>query len=100
MYHGKKAALEAQSAFVAQFSKKELPSDIAEKHLPAKEYSLVDLLCEAGMAGSRTEATRLISQGGVKINQEKKIEGKVTLVKKEKLLLQVGKRKFLYVIGK
>jgi tyrosyl-tRNA synthetase len=52
------------------------------------------------MAGSRTEATRLISQGGVKINQEKKIEGKVTLAKKEKLLLQVGKRKFLYVIGK
>lgn len=99
LYHGKKAALEAQSAFVAQFSKKELPSDIAEKHLSAKEYSLVDLVCEAGMAGSRTEATRLISQGGVKINQEKKIAGKVTLAKKEKLLLQVGKRKFLYVIG-
>jgi tyrosyl-tRNA synthetase len=60
----------------------------------------VDLICGVGMAGSRTEATRLISQGGVKINQEKKIEGKVTLAKKEKLLLQVGKRKFLYVIGK
>jgi tyrosyl-tRNA synthetase len=96
-YHGAHAARTAQEHFVSQFSKKELPTDIPEKKIKEGSHALVDLLVETKLASSKSEARRLISQGGVKINQETAVDGMVEIGKKNNLILQVGKRKFVRI---
>lgn len=97
-YHGSNAARKAHENFVSQFSKKELPSDIPEKKVKAGTYSLADLLVQLKLASSKSEARRLIEQGGVKINQVKATEKPLTIGKKNNLIVQVGKRKFVKII--
>lgn len=100
MYHGKVDAKKAWQGFLAQFSRKELPSEIPEKSLKPGQYGLVDLLSESGLASSKTEARRLIQQGGVKVSQEVvKTDMVVVLKARQEILLQVGKRKHLRLVG-
>ena len=97
-YHGVHAARKAQENFVSQFSKKELPPDISEMKVKAGTYSLAELLVQLKLAASKSEARRLIEQGGVKINQVKVTEKPLTIGKKNNLTVQVGKRKFVKII--
>jgi len=99
IYHSREDAITAEAAFVNQFSKNELPEDIEEKTIDAKEINLVELIVNEKLAPSKSEARRLIEQGGVKINQEKVIDVNHTLDLHNEKLLQVGKRKFLKVKG-
>ncbi len=96
-YHGSHAARKAQENFVSQFSKKELPTDIPEIKLKAGTYQMADLLVETKLAASKSEARRLISQGGVKINQKAVEDKPLVLGTKNNLILQVGKRKFVKI---
>jgi tyrosyl-tRNA synthetase len=68
--HGEQAAARAESAFVNQFVKREMPDDIPE-HSIAGPTDLVSILVAAGFATSRNEARRLVDQGGVRVNGEK-----------------------------
>lgn len=96
LYHGKEKALKAQEEFIAQFSEKQLPTDIPTARVKPGKYSLVDLLVTTKLASSKSEARRLIEQGGVKFNQEVvKADKEMQIEKKNNLLLQVGKRKFV-----
>ncbi len=96
--HGRQGADKAKENFISQFSKKELPSDIPERKLKEGSYSLVDVLVEANMVSSKSEARRLIQQGGIRVNQEVVKSDKLLSVgKKNNLLIQVGKRKFLKI---
>lgn len=63
------------------------------------ERSVVDILYEAGLAESKTAARRLIQQGGVKIDEERveDIAAVVDAVVGERTLVQVGKRRWLWV---
>ncbi|OGQ05291.1 MAG: tyrosine--tRNA ligase [Deltaproteobacteria bacterium RIFCSPLOWO2_01_44_7] len=97
-FYSEKEAAKAAEEFEKVFAKKEKPSDIEEKILKKKgEIPLVEILVESGLTTSKSEARRLIQQGGVKLDEtrvedlDKKIEA--TGVR----LLQVGKRKFLKV---
>jgi len=96
-FHSAKSADEAESEFINMFQKKELPDVIEERKLKATKWKLVDLLAETGMVASRSEARRMIEQGGVKINQEKITSVDLELDISKETLLQVGKRKFLKV---
>ena len=93
-YHSAEAARKAHENFVSQFSKKELPSNITEVKVKAGKYSIVDLLVAAKLVSSKSEARRLIAQGGVKVNQQTVGETELTIGKNNDLILQVGKRKF------
>ncbi len=98
-YHGEKKADLAKSTFVNQFSKKELPDNIEEVFVQAGKHLLSSLLVETKLAPSKTEARRLITQGGVKVNQKSvPTDLEIAIGKKNDLLLQVGKRKFVRVI--
>lgn len=98
-YHGSKEAAAAKEAFIAQFSNKELPSDIEQVKIKAGTYQLIELLVQTKLATSKGEARRLIQQGGVKIDQKViKTDEKIELQKKNNLLLQVGKRKFVRIV--
>ncbi len=91
-------AMQAQENFSKKFAKNELPSNIEEKaHKIDQMPALPNLLKDLGMVSSTSDALRLIQQGAVKINQQK-VEDKDTLLDlNEKTLLQVGKKKYLYV---
>jgi len=98
MYHGKTAAEKAEKEFIRVVSKKQAPSQVKSLKLKVKSLKLVDLLMETKMSSSRSEAWRLIKQGGVKIDNKKQTDPtKVIKIEKE-TLLQVGKRKFLKLI--
>ena len=91
-------AMQAKENFSKKFAKNELPSNIEEKaHKIDQMPALPNLLKDLGMVSSTSDALRLIQQGAVKINQQK-VEDKDTILNlNEKTLLQVGKKKYLYV---
>ena len=95
-FHDDQAADEAEKNFINQFQKKNIPDNIEELDLNWKEDSMLlpNLLKEAGMTESTSEAMRMIKQGGVRIDEEKITDPKHTILKNSVAIYQVGKRKF------
>lgn len=97
IHKGEKEAIKAKEEFEKIFSKKQKPSEVESLKLKVKSINLVDLLMGAKLAKSKSEARRLIIQGGVKIDNVKKIDPNETIEIKKEILLQVGKRRFLKI---
>ncbi|MEO8573059.1 MAG: tyrosine--tRNA ligase [Pyrinomonadaceae bacterium] len=99
--HSEQSAEKAEEEFNRRFVKKEMPDEIEELQIAWGTRKLVDLLTESGMASSKGEARRLIEQGGVRVNGEKATaaSAEISLDAADSVLLQVGKLKFLKVIG-
>ena len=97
IYHGEKAAKKAEEEFNRVFREKGLPSKIAAFETSKKVYLLVDLLFEAKLAPSKSEARRVILQGGAKIDGKVKKDWKEKIETEEGMIIQVGKRKFLKI---
>ena len=94
-------AEKAKDNFFKKFSSNELPSDIEEKETSYTDMpALPNLLKDLGMVGSTSEAIRLIEQGAVKIDQEKVASKDQEVNFETKKLIQIGKKKFLYVSSK
>ncbi len=98
-FHGPKAGDTAQAAFIARFQQGLLPEDMPEMLLPAPNGSLgiPQLLKEAGLTSSTSEAIRLIKQGGVRLDGEKVADSGMEIVAGGTHVIQVGKRKFARV---
>ncbi len=97
MYHGAKVGEKAREEFIKVFSEKKNPENIEVKNIGKESLSLLDLVFESGFASSKSEARRLIEQGAVKINGEKKIDPNSQISLKEEALLQVGPKRFLSI---
>ena len=95
-FHDQGSADNAEHNFLNQFQKKNTPEHIEELSLEWAESSILlpNLLKEAGMTESTSEAIRMIKQGGVRINEEKITDPKHSVSKGESSIYQVGKRKF------
>ena len=63
-FHNPAAAREAEEAFIRQFSEHKLPADIPDYHL-SEPVNILTLMLDAKLAASKSEARRLIQQGGV-----------------------------------
>lgn len=100
LYHDSKTAQEAEKEFTEIFSNKGLPEDIEEKKLSGKKLNIIELLAQTGLVSSKSEAKRLISGGGIKVEGNKVENADVEIDIAEEKLIQVGKRKFIKVIGK
>jgi len=98
--YGEAKAQKAQDYFVNTFQKKETPDEVRIQKLEVRIWNIVDLLAEVKLASSKSEARRLIEQGGIKIEGDvvKDIDMKIE-VKKDGTLIQRGKRQFVRVIG-
>lgn len=92
LYHGSKAAAAASQEWAKIFSQKEKPSDIPEAKVKSK--NIVDVLVETKLAASKSEARRLLTQKGVKINDQVANESNQV---KPSDTIQVGKRKFVRI---
>lgn len=97
-FHSQTAADEALAEFEARFRQGVLPDDMPELTLHTDEpVSLVQLLKQAGLTVSTSEALRMIEQGAVRANGDKVSDKSVTITVGETVVLQVGKRKFAKV---
>lgn len=97
MYHGPKKARAAQGEFERVFQEGQLPKDLSEVKIKLKVLSLVDLLVKADFTESKSEARRLIEQGGVEVNRKKISDPETQITIKDGMIIKVGKRRFARV---
>lgn len=98
-FHGDGEGEGCKNAFLKRFQKGALPDEIDEVEyvIDRESVPLVNLLKETGMVASTSEASRLIKQGGIKIESEKVVDPKMKIEPGTKQVYQVGKRKFLII---
>lgn len=103
LYHGAEAAEAAEALFDQVHRKGEAPDDIPEYRLPERPEMLLvaAVIAETGLASSRSDARRLISQGGVRLDGEPLTDpqGELPRSALEGKVLQVGKRRFARLLG-
>ena len=94
-YHDEAAAEAAHNDFIQRFSKNAIPDEMPEVSLaaPADGIAVGNLLKEAGLVETTSEALRMIKQNAVKRDGEVISDGKL-LVTAGTAVWQVGKRKF------
>lgn len=95
MYHTESAAIEAETEFDKIFIKKEIPENIPEMTISKNKMNIIDLLIATNSAPTRSEARRLVIQGGVTLNSEVIKDLNYEIELKNDTILKVGKRKFL-----
>lgn len=98
-FHNHDAAVKALENFEARFQRGALPDDMPEIELKIEggHFTLANLLKEAGLVASTSEAIRMINQDAVKIDGEKVTDAKIELAVGVEHVYQVGKRKFARV---
>jgi len=98
-FHNEDAAQAAHQEFINRFQKGAMPDEIEEKTVTAVdgEIAIANLLKDAGLVASTSEAMRMIKQGAVKIDGEKVPDAKVKAALDSVAVYQVGKRKFAKV---
>ncbi|MFA6255119.1 MAG: tyrosine--tRNA ligase [Patescibacteria group bacterium] len=99
IYHGKPAAIAAEENFKQVFEEKLNPDEIPVFKI--KQKNIVEVLVATKLAASKSEARRLIKQGGVKVDgkeikDENFIIGKID---KDGVVIQKGKRHFAKLVS-
>ena len=101
MYHGEKEAQRVEEEFNKVFINKEVPSDIEIFETDRKNYPVLDLLCDSGLAESKNEAKRVVEGRGVKIRFKSENlrfkNWKENLKLEDGMVIQYGKRKFVKI---
>jgi tyrosyl-tRNA synthetase len=98
-FHDAAAAERAQRNFTARVSEKAVPQDLPLKVVPveAAGLRLANLLKEAGLAGSTSEANRKIEEGAVRIDGARVSDKGLTFKAGAEHVLQVGAKRFARV---
>jgi len=95
-FHDEAAASQVRNNFIARFQQGEMPEDMSEISLTAPDGALpiANVLREAGLTSSTSEAMRMVRQGAVKIDGEKVEDPKREISSGGTHVYQVGKRRF------
>jgi len=98
-FHSKPAAVGALAEFEARFKQGVLPDDMPEVTVAStgSHVGIAQLLKQAGLVTSTSEALRMIDQGGVKLDSEKISDKALQISAGMVIVAQVGKRKFARV---
>ena len=101
-FYSESDARKAEEEFNAMFRNKQTPETVEERDLPVGAWKLPKLLVELTLAPSMAEARRLIEQGGVHVEGERRTQTdfEVSLKVDQSILIQVGKRRFMRVRGR
>lgn len=103
LYHSLEDMSRARSYFQTAIQEWGRPEDkdIKNYEHPAGEYPIVTLIREMGMVANSTEARNALSSGGVKLDEVVVTDPKMMIeVNSQKKLVQVGKKKFGYIVEK
>lgn len=93
-YHSKKEAQKAKDEFNRVFKEGKNPSDMSSIKIKEEKMGILNLLVKLKLVSSKTEAKRVIIQGGIKIDGEVENNWKKEIEIKKGQVVQVGKRKF------
>ncbi len=98
-FHDRAAAGRALTDFESRFKQGEIPEDMVEVTLASggEAMPIVQMLKQAGLTASTSEAMRMIEQGGVKLDGAKVSDKALKLPCGRPFVIQVGKRKFARV---
>jgi len=107
-YHGDEAGGTARAGFQQKFQEKEFPAepDVRITLTPrdvknprAPEIGIVDLVAKTGLVSSKSDARRLVVQGGVEVDEQRQQDPNKTiaLMTGHQYRLRVGRRKFALV---
>ena len=98
-FHDKAAAEAAQASFIARFQKGAMPDEMPEVTVTTDggEVGIANLLKEAGLVGSTSDAYRMIKQGAVRIDGERISDKGLASSAGSTHVFQVGKRRFARV---
>tara|TARA_B100000676_G_scaffold297029_1_gene338101 strand:- start:68 stop:1267 length:1200 start_codon:yes stop_codon:yes gene_type:complete len=99
-FHGDAAARQAQEAFIARFSRRELPQDVEKVTLEARAdgYPISNVIKDAGLTASTSDARRMVSQGAVRIDSERVDDLNMVLGAGFDGVVQVGKRRIARIL--
>ncbi|WP_395340586.1 tyrosine--tRNA ligase [Ningiella sp. W23] len=95
-FHSHEAAQAALQDFIQRFQKNAIPDDMPELEISVdkQDIGIANLLKQANLVSSTSDAMRMIKQGAVKIDGEKINDTRLTLSAGSTAVYQVGKRKF------
>jgi tyrosyl-tRNA synthetase len=98
-FHDKKAALAAKENFIARFARNEVPEDMPQFSfsVPAGGLPIAQVLKQAGLVASGSDAWRMIEQGAVRIDGERISDRHLQISAGSHHVYQVGKRRFARV---
>jgi tyrosyl-tRNA synthetase len=101
-FHGAEAARKAAENFQRVFRDRQAPTEVPVLKLPMEgntDKKLTTLLVELKFAASKSEAERLIKQGGVEVDGERvnDPQRKIDSSKKNEFLLRAGKKNFVKI---
>jgi tyrosyl-tRNA synthetase len=98
-FHDEASAVKALENFEARFQRGAIPDEMPEIELKidGENLGIANLLKDANLTASTSEAIRMINQGAVKIDGEKVENSKLDIAAGSQHVYQVGKRKFARV---
>jgi tyrosyl-tRNA synthetase len=98
-YHDAEQASAAESAWLAQFSQRQVPQDMPERELAIDEDTVwvPKLLSDLGLVKSSSEGRRRIQQGGVEIDGDRLTDLQAKLSKGRRYVIKAGKRSWVAV---
>ena len=105
LYHSQSAVIIAEEEFEKVFKNKLYPEEIKELILKKDDLEegkiwLVKLVVLSGVVGNKSEARRIVEQGGVRINGEKVNDPNFDLTVEEGMILKIGRLNFIKLIIK
>jgi tyrosyl-tRNA synthetase len=98
-YHDAAQASAAESAWLAQFSQRQVPEDMPERELAIDEDAVwvPKLLSDLGLVKSSSDGRRRIQQGGVEIDGDRLTDPQAKLPKGRRYVIKAGKRSWIAV---
>jgi len=96
-YHNAEEAEQAKKEFERVFSKREIPLEMSEIKIPQNKINIIDFLADNKILQSKSEARRLIEQGGVEIDKKRIDDWQKEVEVKDGSVIQIGKRKFIKI---
>jgi tyrosyl-tRNA synthetase len=99
-FHGAIASRKAMETFIKRFQKHALPENMPEYQVASRNgvLSIANVLKEAKLTGSTSEALRMIKQGAVRIDGERVENERLEMCSGSEHVYQVGKRRFARVM--
>ena len=97
MYYSASDADRAKAHFKNIFSKKQLPDEMPIYEI-SESAKLIDILCDAKILSSKSEARRMIRQNAVKIDGDAVADENIVIQPDAEKVVKIGKRKFLRIV--
>jgi tyrosyl-tRNA synthetase len=97
-FHGEQAGEAAAAEFQRIFTQKQAPTDMPEVRPPQPQMNIIDLIMLAGLAPSKSEARRLVTQKAVAIGEQAILDANAQVSLENGQVLRVGKRRFAKIV--